>query len=284
VSESTNGATSSYNGMQLQFRRRMSDRVQTQLSYTWAHSIDTASNDAGFGGGFASLFGGGQKGSSDYDIRQSLNLSGSIRLPAPESGWLWSPLRHWYLDYVETARTGLPFDLQTISTSSSGAGTISSNGTTITTTTTTNGDTNSSVGLFAQVRPNYNGKGVWISDPTVPGGLRLNSAAFDLVTGFSQGNLGRNVLRGFGTQQLDLALRRSVPIGDRWKLNLAIQAYNVMNHPNFANPSPLEGANLASPNFGVVTQMLNQSLGGSGNSLYRSGGPRSIELSLRLQF
>ena len=283
VSETTNGATSSYNGMQLQFRRRMSDHFQTQLSYTWAHSIDTASNDAGFGGGFATLFGGGQKGSSDYDIRQNLSLSGSIGLPSP-GGWLWAPVRHWYLDYVETARTGLPFDLSTISSSSSGAGTISSNGTTITTTTTTNGDANSSVGLFAQVRPNYNGKAVWIADSTVPGGMRINSAAFDLVSGFAQGNLGRNVLRGFGTQQLDLSLRRTIPITERWLLSLAAQAYNVMNHPNFANPSPLEGASLASPNFGVVTQMLNQSFGGSVNSLFRSGGPRSIELSVRLQF
>jgi hypothetical protein len=284
VSETTNGATSSYNGMQLQFRRRMSDRLQIQLSYTWSHSIDTASNDAGFGGGFATLFGGGQKGSSDYDIRQNLSLSGSYRLPSPAKGWLWSPVRHWYLDFVDTARTGLPFDLSTISTSSSGAGTISSNGNTITTTTTTNGDVNSSVGLFAQVRPNYNGNPLWIVDPTVPGGMRLNSAAFDLVTGFSQGNLGRNVLRGFGVQQLDLSLRRTIPITERWILSLSAHAYNVMNHPNFANPSPLQGASLASPNFGVVTQMLNQSFGGAVNSLYQSGGPRSIELSVRLQF
>jgi hypothetical protein len=282
VNQATNGASSSYNGMQLQFRKRLSDRLQTQLSYTWAHSIDTASSDGGGGGGFATLLTGGQKGSSDYDIRQNLSLSGSYRFPAPAKGWIWSPLRHWYMDFVDTARTGLPFDLQTISSSSSGAVTL--NGTTVTTTTTTNGDANSNVGLFAQVRPNYNGKAIWISDPTVPGGRRINSAAFDLVTGFSQGNLGRNALRGFGQQQLDLALRRTFPITERWKLTLSAQGYNVLNHPNFANPSPLEGANLASPDFGVVTQMLNQSGFGGGGSVFRSGGPRSMELSIRVQF
>jgi hypothetical protein len=282
VSQATNGATSAYNGMQAQFRKRLSDRLQMQLSYTWSHSIDTASNDAGGGGGgFATLFGGGQKGSSDYDIRQNLSLSGSYRLPAP-SGLIGAPLRHWYLDFVETARTGLPFDLQTISSNASGA--VSINGTTVTTTTATNGDVNSSVGLFAQVRPDYNGLPVWIPNPNVPGGQQLNIQAFNIVSGFAQGNLGRNVLRGFGAQQLDLSLRRAFPIGERLVLSLSAQAYNVFNHPNFANPSPLEGANLASPNFGVVTEMLNQSFGGAVNSLFRTGGPRSIELAVRLRF
>ncbi len=282
VSQATNGATSSYNGMQAQFRKRLSDRLQMQLSYTWAHSIDTASNDAGAGGGFATLFGGGQKGSSDYDIRQNLSLSGSYRLPAPGKGYIWSPIRHWYVDFVETARTGLPFDLQTISSNASGA--VSINGTTVTTTTATNGDVNSTIGLFAQVRPNYNGNPVWIPNPNVPGGQQLNIAAFDIVTGFAQGNLGRNVLRGFGAQQLDLGVRRAIPITERVVLNISAQAFNVFNHPNFANPSPLEGANLASPNFGVVTEMLNQSFGGPVNSLFRTGGPRSIEISVRLRF
>jgi hypothetical protein len=281
VSQATNGATSAYNGLQMQFRKRLSDRLQMQLSYTWSHSIDTASNDAGSGGGFATLFGGGQKGSSDYDIRQNLSLSGSYRLPAP-TGLMGAPLRHWYLDFVETLRTGLPFDLQTISSNASGA--VSINGTTVTTTTATNGDVNSSVGLFAQVRPNYNGLPVWLPNPNVPGGQQLNLAAFDIVSGFAQGNLGRNVLRGFGAQQLDLSLRRAFPITERLVLSLSAQAFNVFNHPNFANPSPLEGANLASPNFGVVTEMLNQSFGGAVNSLFRTGGPRSIELAVRLRF
>jgi hypothetical protein len=281
VSLSTNGATSAYNGLQAQFRKRLSDRLQMQFSYTWSHSIDTASNDGG-GGGFATLYSGGQKGSSDYDIRQNLSISGSYRLPAPEKGIEWAPLRHWYVDFVETARTGLPFDLSTISSNASGA--VSINGTTVTTTTATNGDVNSNVGLFAQVRPNYNGLPVYIPNPNVPGGRELNLAAFDIVTGFAQGNLGRNVLRGFNAQQLDLSLRRAIPITERFTATFSASAYNVFNHPNFANPSPLTGANLASPNFGVVTEMLNQSFGGAVNSLFRTGGPRSIELAVRLRF
>jgi hypothetical protein len=286
ISEATNGAMSSYNGLQLQFRKRLSDRLQMQFSYTWAHSIDTASSDGGAGSGFATLF-AGQRADSDYDIRQNLSISGSYRLPAPGTGVIWSPLRHWYVDFLGTARSGLPFDLQTISSSASGA--VSINGTSVTTTSAPNGDLNSTIGLFAQVRPDYNGDPVYIANPAVPGGRQLNIQAFDIVTASSQfqndqGTLGRNSLRGFGAAQLDLGLRRTIAITERMSLSVAAQAYNVTNHPNFANLSPLEGANLASPNFGVVTEMLNQSFGGAVNSIFRSGGPRALELSVRLRF
>ena len=269
----TNGSTSDYHGLQVQFRRRLSANVQTQVSYTWSHSIDSSSNDMGFGGGFASLFGGGQRGSSDYDVRHNLSFSGSYRLYAPRRGIAGALLGEWYLDWVAAARTGVPFDVQGLTSDTS-----------------SDSDDNSSTprnfrgGAFAQVRPDYTGKPLWVSDPNAPGGRRLNREAFKEPDGYAQGNLGRNVLRGFGTFQADVALRRQFAIWERWRLNLSAQAFNVFNNPNFANPSPNEGANLSSPNFGVMTRMLNQSFGGGAGSPYRSGGPRSVELVLRLQF
>jgi hypothetical protein len=269
----TNGATSDYHGLQVQFRRRFTSNLQTQVSYTWAHSIDSSSNDMGFGGGFASLFGGGQRGSSDYDIRHNLNFSGSYRVYAPPRGVLGALLGQWFLDWVVTFRTGSPFDVQGLSSDTS-----------------SDSDNNSRTprnfrgGLFAQVRPDYTGEALWIVDANAPGGRRLNPGAFKAPEGYAQGNLGRNVLRGFGTFQADLALRRQFALAERWRLSFSAQAFNAFNNPNFANPSPNEGANLASPNFGIMTRMLNQSFGGGGNSPFRSGGPRSVELALRLQF
>lgn len=110
----------------------------------------------------------------------------------------------------------------------------------------------------------------------------MNRDAFKAPDGYEQGNLGRNVLLGFGTFQAGVALRRQIPISEKWRLNISAQAFNVFNNPNFANPSLNEGANLSSPNFGIMTRMLNQSVGGS--SPYRSGGPRPVEMALRLQF
>ncbi len=284
IRQVTNGAQSSYNAMQVQFRKRFSSNFQTQVSYTWSHSVDSASSDSNFGGGFASLFGAGDKGSSDYDVRHNLSASGTYRLPAPK-GTVFYLLRNWFVDLVAVARSGLPFDVEAVSTCTSGT----TASTTTTATATCNSSTNNNnTNLFAQVRPSitYTASlsSVWIRDPNVPGGKRLNKAVFTIPTGYAQGNLGRNSLRGFSLSQVDFALRRMIPINERFQLNLAAQGYNILNHPNFANPSPLEGANYSSPNFGVMTQMVNQSVVGGVNGLYRQGGPRSLELSVRLQF
>jgi hypothetical protein len=261
----TNGAESDYNGLQIQFRKRLSRNFQAQLSYTWSHSIDSSSNDAGFGG-FASLFGSGDRGPSDYDIRHNVSLSGSIRMPSLGEHVLLYPFRHWYLDFVASARSGLPFDIQGVSTDTSSS-------------------SNSSTSLFAQVRPNVvAGESIWIADSTVPGGRRLNQAAFEIPDGYAQGDLGRNALRGFSFAQLDLSIRRAIPVNERFELNISAEGYNILNHPNFANPTTSEGGNMSSPNFGVMTRMMYQSFGGGMSSLYRSGGPRSMELAVRLRF
>ena len=43
-----NGADSSYQALQAQYRHRLAHGLQTLLSYTWAHSIDDASSDADY--------------------------------------------------------------------------------------------------------------------------------------------------------------------------------------------------------------------------------------------
>lgn len=266
----TNGATSNYNGFQAQFRRRMSATLQTQIGYTWSHSIDSASSDMGGGGGFATLYGTSERGNSDYDIRQNLSWSGSFRLPTPKHGFLTPLIHDWYFDWMLASRTGLPFDIQGITNKTSTSATSSSN----------------SRGVFAQIRPDYNGKPVWVFDNSMPGGKRVNSKAFTIPDGYEQGNLGRNALRGFEMYQVDFALRRQLVLTERKRLDLTVQGYNVTNHPNFADPQGQQAANLSSVKFGVATRMLGGSGGGmgGGGSMYGSGGARQIEVALRLQF
>ena len=70
----SNGADSSYQALQAQFRHRLAHGLQTLLSYTWAHSIDDVSSDAYYlhvpPGNSTS-----ERGSSDYDIRRRLRRS-----------------------------------------------------------------------------------------------------------------------------------------------------------------------------------------------------------------
>lgn len=89
-----------------------------------------------------------------------------------------------------------------------------------------------------------------LADRNAPGGKRLNKDAFGNPNGF-QGNLPRNAIRGFPQSQADLTLRHEIPLGEKFKVQVRADAYNALNHPNFANVSPLEGANLAKPTSGL---------------------------------
>jgi hypothetical protein len=104
-------------------------------------------------------------------------------------------------------------------------------------------------------------------------------------------DLGRKVLRGFGAWQVDFALHRTFRLSNRTTLQFRAEAFNIFNHPNFANPSDfgdpsyLTLAQISS--FGVANQMLATRLDSAGvpaqlNPLFRTGGPRSVQLALRL--
>lgn len=117
-----------------------------------------------------------------------------------------------------------------------------------------------------------------------PGGKIFDSAAFSEPPVGQQGDFRRNVLRGFGATQVDLALRRQFHLTENVGLRFRAEFFNVSNHPNFGSPTN----NLTSLLFGQSTQTLASGLGSGGanggcNPLYQIGGPRSIQLALKLQ-
>jgi hypothetical protein len=136
-------------------------------------------------------------------------------------------------------------------------------------------------------RPNVvPGVPFYLSQASAPGGKVINPAAFTTpVPATAQGNLGRNALRGFGATQWDLTLRRQFRLTEQISLQVRGDFFNILNHPNFGSPINY----LTSPQFGQATQMLANYLGTGGqsgglNPLYQIGGPRSIQLALKLQF
>jgi hypothetical protein len=147
-------------------------------------------------------------------------------------------------------------------------------------------DNETTLGLsFADIfRPNLvPGVPIRIADPQAPGGRRLNPAAFVSVAG--QGNLGRNAITGFGASQLDLAVRRTFQLTERSALELRAEAFNALNQPAFADPVRF----LVNPLFGRSPSMLNLMLGSGTPSsgltpAFQTGGPRSLQLILRLHF
>ena len=110
-------------------------------------------------------------------------------------------------------------------------------------------------------------------------------AAFTPAPKGQQGDFGRNVLRGFGATQADVAVQRPFHVTEDVGLLFRSEFFNIFNHPNFGSPNN----NLTSPLFGHSMETLASSLGSGGanggfNPLYQIGGPRSIQLALKLRF
>jgi hypothetical protein len=248
VSLTTNGATSDYHSLQIQYDRRFSRGLQAMASYTLAHAIDEASDDL--------VSFNLARGNADFDIRHNFSSAVTYNLPSPQAGGLAAaPLRNWAVDTIVRAQTGAP---QTIV-----AGTIVDE-----------------FGQDVSVRPNLvGGVPIYLNNERVPGGRVVNRLAFQLPPAGQQGNLGRNVLRRTNLHQVDIALRRGFEVGEGMKIQFRVEAFNVLNHPNFG---PLD-TSLASGLFGQPVQMLNRTLGGL-SQLYQIGGPRSLQFMLRLGF
>jgi Carboxypeptidase regulatory-like domain/TonB dependent receptor len=252
-----NTATSDYNSLQLQFRRRLTHGLQALASYTWSKALDTTYVDNWISASvlpFGVSSAANERGPADFDVRHSVSAALSYQTSSASGGRLVKGLLNgWGVDTILSARTALPVDV------------------------TFNGQQGT---VFYAIRPNLiSGVPTRVDDPNAPGGWRLNKAAFSVFTAIHQGSLGRNSIRGFPESQIDLALRRTFPISERLKLQFRGELFNVLNHPNFANP----GATVTSATFGLSSQMLAGGLGGV-SSLYSIGGPRSVQLALKLIF
>jgi hypothetical protein len=252
----TSDGTSTYRALQVKFDRRMSDGLQAVASYSWAHAQDAQSDDI-------NVYEDRRLwGDADFDIRHSVAAGITYDMPTPNHPALSRLLGGWGIDATARASSAYPFTPR-------GPTEVLSDGT-----------------LAATLPDLVPGVPIWIADEAAGGGRRVNPAAFASPADGQQGNAGRNRLRGFPFSQVDLALRRSFRLRDPLRLSFRVEAFNVLNKPNFLNP--LARARLGDPFFGRSTQMANRGFGGTqGPALqqfYESGGPRSMQLSLRLEF
>jgi len=249
-----NAAFSDYHALQIQFERRLYSGLQAMVSYTWAHSTDNASLESSLYSPVATTSPRRDHGPSDFDIRHALSAAATYRLPDPFSHRVLSPLfRLWSLDAILRTNSAQPINVITFQS--------------------LNGDTRPDL-IF--------GVPLYIKDGLTPGGKRINRAAFSTPPANQQGTLGRNALRGFPVSQIDLAVAREFTLSEATKFQFRVETFNVLNHPNFAQPVN----RLANPNFGRSRSMLNKGLGADAglNPLYQIGGPRSIQLSAKLYF
>jgi hypothetical protein len=96
-------------------------------------------------------------------------------------------------------------------------------------------------------------------------GAYLNRSAFE-SSGVGWGWLGRNTVIGPDQRRVDVSVSKTTRLTEGTSLDLRAEAYNISNTPAFRNPA----RDLSGSDFGEITRTR--------------GGPRVIQLSLKLRF
>lgn len=242
VTERNSIGTSSYNALWVTANKKMSHGIQFNASYTWSHSIDENSrNNQGIVvQDSTNIF--GSVGSSDFDARHRFVVNAIYDLPFKGnrvvSGWSIAP--------IVSLQSGNPFNITSSSNAITGVG----------------GTVRAKVVGTPEVTGNPLSN--WFVNPNGPTGVFQNPDPGTL------GNLGRNVFVGPGFEDVDLALYKNTKITERMNVQFRADAFDLLNHPNYGQPSGTVG-----------------SVGTIGSTRFPtgdSGSSRQLQLALKLQF
>jgi hypothetical protein len=271
---------SNYNGLVSSLNKRVGDwhslgETFYTVSYTWSHMLNNSDNFQGSGTNEVPYYNHNEfYGNAQNDVRQRFVMSAGWEIPFAH---LWSsgPKRltsGWRLFPIWTKQSGSPLDV--LAKLSNGA--ESKPGP-------------SGAGDSNLVRANLAGSGVQTYNPTQvqtingvtgnfffnPNSFAPNPASWSSPTYIpapdqrTYGTYPRNSVYGPGWSNLDLSLEKKVPLfGERVQGAFRIEAFNVLNHPEFWLPN----TNPTSSTFGEIT------------SVNPSSPSRIIQLALRLNF
>jgi Carboxypeptidase regulatory-like domain len=240
LSQSQSIGRVNYNGLLVKFQRRFANNFSFLNAYTFGKSMDYASdNEAGITNTYDLQY---NWGLSDYDVRHTFSSSWIYELPwaqqAMYGGWQLSGILLW--------RGGLPLTItQAQGVQSTGTGN----------------------------RPNRICNGS-LSDPTIDRWFDTSCfvAPADVTGTF--GDSGRNIIRGPGSFNIDASIIKNTKFG-RYNTEFRIEAFNVLNHPQFAQPNTTIGNAAA----GTISAMLS-----SPSCSLCGTTERQVQLALKVRF
>jgi len=277
----TNAGKSSYNALTVTLRRTVTSGWGYDFNYTLSHAIDNGSGaEGGLTAGSSSITNlqngfSPQEGlgPADYDSRHQITADAVVELPFGKGkaflsgapGWLNQIVGGWQVSTLYTFRTGTP-----LSCSASGQF-----------------NTNYGITSLCMLGPGITAlpsHGLTFDQSGIPNLWSNTSVGNDLVPGYT-GEVGtRGLVRGLGLWNDDLAVGKYFKLPkESWRLEFRAEAYNLLNHENFANPTltiaqrpGLTTANtyaaFGNPLFGEIT------------STNPASAPRVLQMALRFTF
>lgn len=286
-----NLGASSYNSMQVTVTQRAWRGLDFLAGYTWAHSIDNGTSNRSSDAPQDAWNYNAMRGNGDYDIRHRFTLALTYNVPnfnAP-----LQLLKGWQLTSIVTLQGGMPYDLYDTTNDISGTYTygyehwnFAGNP----------GDMHESVAGIPYYPSSSFGPS---ADPSgSPGGITNNpacvahaspgqleqfgcysmgSAVVTPQEPLTFGNMPRNILRGPGFRNWDMSVTKLVTISDRIKLQFRGEVFNALNHTNFDGLTAYH--NLGGMAAGQLRFTPDE---GQSNPVVGSGGPRHIQLGLKV--
>jgi len=259
-----------YNGLQAKVTMRDYHGLTMGLAYTWAHALDDSSDP------LATTLGNGNYPIDSYALNREFGNSGFDTRQRAVMNFIYQPgigrgkslLNHgfvgrvfegWQLSGIASFQTGLPYDifgpLDTLHTGLSDRATVINPS--VLKTVPASGKINAAGGVFTG----------------------FNSAAFNLEDGVSApipwgipANVDRNNWYGPGINNWDMSLSKMTALGERVKLQLRFEVYNVFNRVQFAKPAGNGLNDTNNPDFGYSLSQVGQNDGTTGARQIQLGG------------
>ncbi len=243
-------ASSTYNSLQVRAQKRHAKGYSYIASYTLSRLTDDASSD------WAGAWGGMDVKGQDYftrfttdksisagDITHRFSLSAIVELPSPKGGAAKAILGDWMVSGLFQYATGLPFGID-----------------------------DSCYGFCSSARS-------WTNRPDKIGDPNAGRQGADWVNSTAYQSTWFNDAHPFGDSprydedvrepefiNLDLSVRKAIPLGEDRRLELRVDLFNALNRDQLANPI----REIGSGNFGVITRTRSPN--------------RQVQLGLRVTF
>ena len=243
IIEDVSGGNSIYNSLQVTLEKRFSDGFNVSANYTFGKTIDQVSylTDTCSTNVINPYNAGAYRAVSDFNVPHRLVLNYLWQLPSPkESPVLRALVGGWQTTGILNWQSGFPLNI-------------------------TSGEDDSLTGVgndLADV----------ISKPSLtsgPLGQRIKkwftTESFKTAAPGTFGNVGRNILSGPGTFNLDFSIQRMFAIKERMKLQFRAEFFNGLNHTLLNNPN----TTVTSATFGQINSARD---------------PRILQMALKLTF
>ncbi|MFZ0865329.1 MAG: TonB-dependent receptor [Candidatus Sulfotelmatobacter sp.] len=300
---------SNYNGLQVTLNARNYHGLSMVAGYTYSHALDDvgANWDFGYGSGLPQNAHNvaAEYASSDFDMRHRLTVSLTYAIPG-RSGF--GQMREgWEINSIITLESPQPWGPMDEGTDAAGVGPLP-----------VSPPANSPIrwsfyGKTSDFKSEPGVSGIpHFPNPTAPipasclsqaltvdgGTPGPSTASLNLFGCYANGssvmippplgqfgNMSRNMFEDTAFKNFDFSLAKNFHFGETMRLQGRIEFFNILNHPNFANPyGGQNGFGLNDPSVrpfgcGCATPDI-----AAANPAVGSGGPRSIQIGLKFAF